>query len=643
MRGPAPSLGRLLTLVGLASGAVYIFTTQYEFVWDDVVLVAENAYIRSPRFVAEYFRRDFGTLSHGALPGGYYRPLLALSLFADYQAWGNNPAGFHLTNLLLHVVCSLLVALLARRLSGQDGAGALAGLFFGVHPAHVEPVAFVSARVDLLLTLFGLASILAALAARRVRGSLRLAWHGLAWGAIVGALFSKESGAVVPGLVFLCLTWDARRDGAPWREVLLTGLRESAGGFAVLALYLAGRNLLLPLPVFWNGWAQEPSQWQRLITGSYLGGRVLALVTVGFPWQPLYQMAFLSRVDARVLMGGALLAGIGGGIWWGLARGWLVAFGGLWVIGAIFPFLNITPMPAMSGSGVYFAERFAYLPSVGAALVVGQLGMALLASLKGRCRQLALGAMTAALVALGVTAALRSEVWRDNGRLHAVMLERSPGSPLAMTNLALIALDQGQPDTALVLLRQVLAQVPHHGSALHLMGKAHLALGRTDEGLAFLMKSVQYYPTQPVLLTAFGAGLIQANRISEAVPYLRRALAVDPHFPPALMYLGFALASEGDFEEGVRLVQRAQALRPDSPDPRIQKGRIFLDQERAAEALVEFQAALGIDPAHPVATWAMARTLDRLGRRAEARIVWGRLRDLPGAEQYRRAVEERLQ
>jgi len=641
VRDPVLGLGRLLTLVGLASAAVYIFTLQYDFVWDDVALVSENAYIRSPRFVGEYFRRDFGVLSHWSLSvRWYYRPLLALSFFADYQVWGTNPAGFHLTNLLLHVLSSLLVALLARRLSGQDSVAALAGLFFAVHPAHVEPVAFISGRVDALVTAFGLACVLAFLVARGERGLLRLVWQGLGCVAAAGAMLSKESGALVPGLVFLCLVWDAHRNGAPWRRALLSGLRESAGAFAILALYLGGRQMFFPVPVSWSDWSGGPSLWQRLVTGTYLAGRVLGLTTVGFPWQPLYQMDFLRRLDVQVLGSGLLLAGVGWGIWRGLARGALAALGGLWALAVIFPVLNVIPIPG--GKAVYFAERFVYLPSVGIALAAGSLGMAVLGTLEGRRRQLALAAIAAGLVAFGVTTALRSEAWRDNGRLFMVMRERSPHSTLPVTNLALTTLREGRPDEALMLVGQVFDKVPTDGTALVVMGQANLALGRTDEGLAYLRKAVEYHPTNPWLLSVLGAGLNRANRSREAIPYLLRALTVDPLFPPALIILGVARAREGDFDEAVRLFRKVQALRPDSPEPRIQIGRILLDQGHAAEALVEFEAALRADPAHPVATWAMAMTLDRLDRRAEARIVWERLRDLPGAEWYRQMVEERL-
>jgi tetratricopeptide (TPR) repeat protein len=634
-------LGRLLTLVGLVSVSVYIYAVEYDFVWDDVALIAENAYIRSPRLVGQYFRRDFGTLSHGSLSvRWYYRPLLALSFFTDYQAWGTNPAGFHLTNILLHLLSSLLVALLARRLSGRESAGALAGLFFAVHPAHVEPVAFISGRVDSLVTAFGVAAVLALLTARGKRGPIRLVWQGFGCLGAAAAMLSKEIGALVPGLAFLCLAWDARRSGAPWRRAILSGLRESAGAFAVLALYLGGRQVFFPVPVSWREWSGGPGLWRRLATGMYLGGRAFGLVTVGFPWQPLYQMEFLRGPDVQSLAGALLLAGAAAAIWWGLARGSLAALGGLWLLAAMLPVLNVIPMPG--GRYVYFAERFMYLPSVGAALAAGSLGAAVLRAVEGRRRRLAMGAMAAGLIALGVTTTLRSETWRDNGRLFLVMRDRSPRSTLPVTNLALTTLQQGRPEEALALVDQVFKQNPTDETALVVMGQANLALGRTDEGLAYLRKAVEYSPTNPWLLNILGAGLNQANRSREAIPYLQRALTVDPLFPPALMNLGLARAREAEFDEAVRLFRKVQALRPDWPEPRIRIGQILLDRGRPAEALDEFQAALRAAPDHPAAMWAVASSLDRLGRRVEARIAWERLRDLPGAESYRQMAIERL-
>jgi Flp pilus assembly protein TadD len=634
-------LGRLLTLVGLAAASVYIFTLEYDFVWDDVALVAENAYIRSSSYVGEYFRRDFGALSHWSLSvRWYYRPLLALSFFADHQLWGPNPAGFHLTNVLLHVMSSLLVALLARRLSGRDAVGVLAGLFFAVHPAHVEPVAFVSGRVDSLVTAFGVAAVLAFLVAREKRGPARLFWQGLGCITAAGAMLSKENGALVPGLVILCLAWDAHRNGARcWRDVL-AGLREAVPVLAVLALYLGGRQLFFPVPFAATDWSMGPSLWERLMTGLYLGGRAIGLTTMGFPWQPLYQMEFLRRADVQVLVGGLALTGLGVGIWRGLARGALAALGGLWFLVVLFPMLNVIPIPG--GRFVYFAERFVYLPSVGVALAAGSLAGELLASVEGRSRRLVLAATAAGLVALGATTAMRNGTWRDNGRLFLIMSERSPHSTLPVTNLALTTLREGRPEEALRLVSQVFNKVPTDGTALVVMGQGNLALGRIDEGLLYLRKAVEYHPRNPWLLGVLGAGLNQAKRSKEAIPYLQRALIVDPMFPPALMILGVAYLQEADPDEALRVFRRAQALRPDWPDPRIQIGRILLDNERAAEALVEFQAALRTDPDHPVATWATASTLDRLGRNKEARMLWERLRDLPGAEAYRQLATERL-
>jgi tetratricopeptide (TPR) repeat protein len=631
----------VLALVGLAAAAVYVFTIEYDFVWDDVTLVAENAYIRSFGFVGEYFRRDYAVLSHGSLSiKWYYRPLLALSFLTDYQVWRANPAGFHLTNVLLHLVSSLLVALLAGRLSGCAVVAALAGLFFAVHPVHVEPVAFVAGRVDSLVTAFVVAAIVAVLMAQRRRGAGRLLWHGMGCLAAAAAMLSKETGALGPGLVFLCLTWHARQGGASWRAAALSGVRQSGPTLGVLALNLVVRQALFPVPVSPSDWTGGPGLWPRVMTGMYLGGRAIGVTTVGFPWQPLYQMEFLHRLGAETLAGGIVLTGAAWATWRSLARGSVAGVGGAWFLVVTLPFLNVIPIPG--GRAVYFAERFLYLPSVGVALAAGTLGAAALAMLDGWRRRAAVAAMAVGLLCLGVTTTLRSETWRDNPRLFQAMRERSPDSTLPVANLALTRLETGRPAEALALIGEVFERIPTDRTALVVMGRAHLALGRTDEGLAYLRKAVEHHPNNPWLLNLLGAALGQAGRPGEAMPYLERALTADPLFPPALMNLGLVRAQDARPDDALRLFRTALALRPDWPDPQVQIGRLFLEQGRPEEALVEFQAALRIDARHPVATWALATTLDRLDRRPEARAAWERLRDLPGAEPYASMVAERL-
>ena len=136
----------------------YARTLSYEFVWDDVLLVARSQRLREwsslPAVLGSHFWSEVHEGSH------YYRPLVSLSFFLDLQLWGLNPLGFHLTNLLAHLATALAVLALARRLSGDTLAAAIAGLAFALHPIHTESVTFISGRTDVLATLFFLLSLL---------------------------------------------------------------------------------------------------------------------------------------------------------------------------------------------------------------------------------------------------------------------------------------------------------------------------------------------------------------------------------------------------------------------------------------------------------------------------------------------------
>src|SRR3989454_1855914 len=177
---------RLYFAVAACAGVVYLGTLWNRWAWDDLTIIYTNAFVHTPSalwraFAAAYWPDAFG--------GGLYRPLTIASYAVDWQLGA--AAWFHGVNLLWHAATSVAVTLLARRWSG-DRAALVAGLIFAVHPVHVEAVANIVGRAELMAALFALLAVYAALD----RDSL--GWSLLA---SVAALLSKETGAVVPALI----------------------------------------------------------------------------------------------------------------------------------------------------------------------------------------------------------------------------------------------------------------------------------------------------------------------------------------------------------------------------------------------------------------------------------------------------------
>jgi hypothetical protein len=238
MRAPTGQTLLVLCLYALAGAAAYGDVLGHFFLSDDFEQIGR---------VLE------GDLSFvwGTSHGGFFRPVFILSYYLDGALWGRNPFGFHLTNLLLHVLDSFLVYALTRRLTVDASLtetrrsliSILAGLIFLLHPSHTEAVTWISGRADLLATLFCLASLLAYLSHLHTRGRARLF---VALGAFASALLSKEAAVCLPLVVWVAGAYVARvHEGVGVRAALTRASKTSAPFLLMLVVYVFTRAVML--------------------------------------------------------------------------------------------------------------------------------------------------------------------------------------------------------------------------------------------------------------------------------------------------------------------------------------------------------------------------------------------------------------
>jgi hypothetical protein len=384
------STRRLYVAVVGCAVVVYVGSLWNRFAFDDVYAVVLNPLVHHPSGIWEAFGRSYWA---GNLNTTVYRPLAVASFALDWIV--GKAAWFHAVNVLWHAAASLLVALLARRWAG-DRAALVAGLLFAVHPVHVEAVANVVGRNELMAAVFVLLAVYAALE----RGSVL--WSAVA---LAGGLLSKENAAVVPGLIVWA--WLVRLRPRPERRRLLAFV---SSWLLVGAAYVAlrwvvfrgyGQGITAVAPVFIG-------QGSLAIRLTAVAGFVDAARLLLFPlhlradYSPLERTAVTSFADARLWAGVAVVAA------WAVLLGFalkrhrrLEAFGLGWIAIAYSPVANL-----LFPIGVYIAERTLYLPSVGLALALGGLVRDV------SPRRLALP-LTAAVLAGGIRTALRVPVWRD--------------------------------------------------------------------------------------------------------------------------------------------------------------------------------------------------------------------------------------
>jgi len=211
-----------ILVLAVISVSSYLFlpAMRGDFLWDDKYFIVDNPHLRGPNFLKTVFSSPFGG-SAGLDKGSrelekaqiFYRPLTSLSYWIDYQIWGMNPAGFHLTNILVHTANSLLVLAIFLELGAGLAPAFFSALLFSVFPVHFESVCWISGRTDLLAFFFAALSVYCFLKYRKSRRQLSLVLSGVLF---LGSILAKESAVVLPVLLALILF----RDGKKGRAIL---------------------------------------------------------------------------------------------------------------------------------------------------------------------------------------------------------------------------------------------------------------------------------------------------------------------------------------------------------------------------------------------------------------------------------------
>jgi hypothetical protein len=411
---PLSALGTPSSRLGIGVAAlavvVYLGALANGFAWDDVAIVADNTLVHH----ASGLWRAFATPYWPAAMGGYlYRPLVVASYTLDWLVAPGRAWWFHGVNVVWHAGASVAVALLARRWAG-DAAGWIAGALFAVHPVHVEAVANVIGRAELMAAVFSLLAVWLAIERDQ------LAAAAVAWAL---ALLAKENAVVVPALVGAAWLLGFRRP-PPRRMVMY-----AAAGCVVGVAYTLAREVVFgPYPVS-SGLAivfldQSPLT-VRLTAVAALADVARLLVfplTLRADYSPNERTAVTAFGDPRFLAGLACIALWAALLWLSWRRHRRVETLGIaWIGIALAPVTNL-----LFPVGVLVAERTLYLPSVGLTLAAGSWLGTWWAGAGPRARRIAGAAIVATLVAGGLRTALRVPVWESTETVHASVLRDSP-------------------------------------------------------------------------------------------------------------------------------------------------------------------------------------------------------------------------
>jgi tetratricopeptide (TPR) repeat protein len=604
--------------VALATFLVYLPALQNGFVqWDDDPYVVENIHIRS--FDASLLRWAFSSFYECN-----WHPLTWISHAFDYAVWGLNPLGHHLTNIILHAVNAFLVVVLAMRLlaafkerAALNGsrsflndrailiAAGTTGLLFGLHPVHVESVAWVAERKDLLCALFFLLSMMTYVRyaddmsdkvhrAERTGSApcaMRFAFctnkhYLLAIGFFILALLSKPMAVTLP-IVLLILDWhpfDRIRSWGALRAAFVEKLPFVAlSVLSAVLTVLAQRATMAPLEIV-------PFEIRMLVAMksvvSYLGKMLWPSDLVPFYPYPRNVSLFSVEYAAPIalIIGITILVAL-------LAKKqkwWLAA----WAYYAVtlIPVLGLIQVGSQA-----MADRYTYLPGLGPFFVAGLVTAGIVQNVFNRARGPALN-VTGLLVVIAAVSGIsfltihQIGVWKDSFSLWDYIVKKEPESaPMGYNGRGLAYGNKGLYNEAIEDFNKAISLNPSYMEAYNNRAAVFEKTGQVDKAIADYQKAIALYPRR--YEAYFNLGLIygKAGFSVAAMRYFSEAIAANPQFAEAYKNRGILHAESGKDALALDDFNNALDLDPNAGVVYVHRGNLYLRTGNKGLAATDFQ------------------------------------------------------
>jgi tetratricopeptide (TPR) repeat protein len=612
------SAGRNREIIGICAAlAILVFivygqTLYFDFVnYDDNGYVYENPEVTAPLTLGAVAR----AFTHKEI--GLWTPLVTISHMLDWQLYGSNAGGHHLTNVLLHLGSAILLFLILRQMTGALWRSAFVAAVFAIHPLRVESVAWIAERKDVLSGLFFMLTLGAYL--RYVQRPDSGARYLVVIFLFALGLMCKPMLVTLPFVLLLLDYWPLKRlfrpspiDGESskefsvnWRAVLekIPLLALSLG--LCVATMLGGsetgvRVIEIDQIPFWTRMREAPV-WLVTYLLQMVWPAGLAVVYTHFEeslwWWPV-ALAFCGLLSLGIF----LLRRKYPWLW----MGWL------WNLGMLLPVIGFFQISRHAR-----ADHYNYLPQIG--LYIGLTWVA--ADWAGRRwdrRMILGGAALVILCTLPVAAWDQTTYWRDSESLWTHALECTQDNSTARNNLGLVSLDQGRTAEAIAQFHEALEINPADEEAHYDLGIALCRQGHMEQGLAQYREALRINPADGEVYSNIGLALLQEGRIQDAIAEFHEALRINPALAKTYYNLGNALFQQGHTEEAIAQYRAALKIDPALAQAHANLGVALFQQRRTQEAIAQYREALKIDPSYADAHSNLGNALSQQGRTQEA-------------------------
>jgi protein O-mannosyl-transferase len=477
---------------------------------------------------------------------GNWVPLTWVSHMLDCQFFGQDSGWHHLHNVLLHALAAVMLCIFLERATGTRWRSALTAFLFALHPLHVQSVAWVAERKDVLNACFWFLTLW--LYVRYAERSSTARYLAVVLGFCLG-LMAKPMMVTLPFVLLLLDYWPLGRLGqrgrkAIWEKLPLLGLAGAGAAIAYLAQKHGEAVNLVPLGA---RLANATHSYALYILQTFWPARL----AVFYPYPRDFAFAFLP-----LLAEGVLLAAVTTGVIVLRRRAPYLLMGWGWFVVTLVPVIGLVQVGDQA-----HADRYMYIPMVGLLIMLIWGAAEILEKL--RAKTLAIPLAVAVCLASAVLSWVQLGYWRNGETLFRHALAVTNDNKIANNNLGNYLMSSGRLSEAVPYFETAVRIDPQFALARNNLGTALGRMGRLPDAIAQLQIAVRLWPDAPDPHSNLGTALAQAGRLPEAAAEFESALRLDPNDPVVQSNLGLALSGiPGRLPDALRHLEEADRLRP---------------------------------------------------------------------------------
>lgn len=609
--------------------AVYSNTLQNGFTWDDHVVLGQETISHSPANIKYLFSREYFEFSGETT----YRPVVTLSYMLDRSVWRDNLAGYHLTNVILHIIVCLLLYSWLRRRYDQALKALCITLVFGLHPVVTEPVNSIGFREDLLAALFVLLTI----------GYYRNIWFATKPGILkvisglllaLAAYLSKESALVLPALLFIDYLWAGRIANKAWRTnikrflIVMIPTAVLAGIIVILQILLSRHYVKSVQELAMDG-GSPLLFFKALAYYVRITFWPVDLYTIP-PVNALPVFSDIYFIIGLVFFPVSLIAG-----WLFGRRQFIYLFILSWFYITLLPVSNIVPILN------FVAERYMYLPLIGAAILITELiyGIpVMLERLSGRkAGYPATAVMISILLICGFLSHTRNYIWKSDISLWEYSVRQNPDGNQALYHLASSFQRLGLDDKAVAIYEHVYGLYPEDTKTANNLAGIYRKQGHYEKAIEIYRQLVKRYPDSAVLHRNLGNCYLDLDELDSAENAYKKAIELDESDCGNLNNMGLLAVKKGKLKEAENYFIKAYDCNQRSSGALLNLARLYIitGEYDKAEDILNKNKRETVDKASTVLKGVLAvRTSDR-EMLADAVKEWG-----GNAADLKKAVDE---